>query len=62
MFYHCDVLMKSDRLFSAFSVCFGFVNNAHYQRMKALQKMVGLEFRQDISGGGLANWIGDGKK
>ncbi|KDR69213.1 hypothetical protein GALMADRAFT_256051 [Galerina marginata CBS 339.88] len=38
-------------------VCFGFVNNKHYQKMKALQKLAGGTFRQDIISGGLSQWI-----
>ncbi|KAF8967246.1 P-loop containing nucleoside triphosphate hydrolase protein [Flammula alnicola] len=40
-------------------VCFGYVSNPHYRRMKALEKLANGSFRQDIISGGLAEWITD---
>ncbi|KAF8888411.1 P-loop containing nucleoside triphosphate hydrolase protein [Gymnopilus junonius] len=60
------LLCISQPLFSAFNrrdlwdkVCFGFVNNTFYLRMKSLEKLASGAFRQDIISGGLGSWIAD---
>ncbi|KAF8886866.1 P-loop containing nucleoside triphosphate hydrolase protein [Gymnopilus junonius] len=40
-------------------VSFGFADDPHYQRMKALEKLTTEEFRQDVISGALAPWIID---
>ena len=41
-------------------VCYGFVSNPAFQKIKALEKLADGTLRQDIISGGLAEWIASG--